>query len=117
MERYHEDGVDGLQTRPRSDRPSKLSTVIAGRIKKQLMENKQGFTTKQAYELIANESEGVHYHEKYIYELLHGLGFKEKAPRKVHVNTASEEERKRNLKKGKGNPRPFTRRFYCSIFR
>jgi transposase len=36
----------------------------------------------------------VHYHQIYIYSLLHRWGFKQKVPRKVHVNTASYEEKK-----------------------
>jgi Zn-dependent M32 family carboxypeptidase len=42
----------------------------------------------------------VHYHQIYIYTLLHKLGFKQKVPRKVHVNTASYEE-KNNSKRAK----------------
>jgi hypothetical protein len=35
----------------------------------------------------------VRYHNIYIYTLLHKWGFKQKVPRKVHVNTASREEK------------------------
>lgn len=97
LARYHAEGIDGLKTRPKSGRPLKLSPEIAIKLQKKLKESKQGWTTRQAYELIAKES-GVEYHEKYIYELMHRWGFKEKVPRKVHVNTASEEE-KENFKK------------------
>ena len=31
----------------------------------------------------------------YIYRLMHKWGFKQKVPRKVHVNTASKEEKER----------------------
>ena len=98
MARYHEEGVEGLRTRPKSGRPSKLPMEVVIKLQKKLKDSKQGWTTKQAYELIAKESGGVEYHEKYIYELLHRWGFKEKVPRKVHVNTASDEE-KQDFKK------------------
>ena len=34
------------------------------------------------------------YHQIYIYTLLHKWGFKQKVPKKVHVNTASQKEKK-----------------------
>jgi putative transposase len=50
-------------------------------------------TTRQAHDLIVNES-GIHYHYTHVYRLLHRWGFKQKVPRKVlHVNTASNEEK------------------------
>lgn len=64
--------------------------------------------------MIVKES-GVEYHEKYIYELLHRWGLKEKVPRKVHINTASDEE-KEAFKKGEGNTgQPPEGRVYGSI--
>jgi hypothetical protein len=36
-----------------------------------------------------------HYHYTHIYRLMHKWGFKQKVPRKVHVNTASKEEKER----------------------
>jgi transposase len=36
---------------------------------------------------------GIQYHSHRIYRLLHKWGFKQKVPRKVHINTASEEEK------------------------
>jgi transposase len=40
------------------------------------------------------EESGIQYHYyTHIYRLLHKWGFKQKIPRKVHVNTASEEEK------------------------
>ena len=92
LARYSDEGVDGLRTRPRSGRPPKLPREVAIRIQKKLKESKQGWTTKQAYEMIVKES-GIEYHQNYIYELLHTWDFKEKVPRKVHVNAASEEDK------------------------
>jgi transposase len=59
-----------------------------------LLSSKQGWTTKQVYDIITRES-GIHYHQIYIYTLLRRWGFKQKVPRKVHVNTASKEEKER----------------------
>ena len=43
-------------------------------------------------DMIVQES-GIRYHYTHVYRLLHKWGFKQKVPRKVHVNTASEEEK------------------------
>lgn len=92
MARYRDEGVEGLKTRPKSGRPPDIPNEIAVRIQKKLRESKQGWTTKQAYEMIVKES-GVKYHSKHIYKVLHRWGLKQKVPRKVHINTASEEEK------------------------
>ncbi|MGH9988536.1 MAG: winged helix-turn-helix domain-containing protein, partial [Nitrososphaeraceae archaeon] len=59
-----------------------------------LLSSKQGWTTKQVYDIIIRES-GVKYHQIYIYTLLRRWGFKQKVPRKTYVNTASKEEKER----------------------
>ena len=92
LARYHEEGIDGLEDRPKSGRPSKLPKEVVIRIRKKLKERKQGWTTQQVHEMIVKEG-NVHYHQIYIYSLLHRWGFKQKVPRKVHVNTASYEEK------------------------
>ena len=93
LARYHKEGIDGLSNRPKSSRPSKLPDEVAIRIRKKLKERKQGWTTQQVNEMIVKEG-NVRYHQIYIYSLLHRWGFKLKVPRKVHVNTASKEEKK-----------------------
>ena len=90
--RYHKEGIDGLENRAKSGRPSKLSKEVVVRIRKKLKQRKQGWTTQQVHEMIVKEG-NVHYHQIYIYSLLHRWGFKQKVPRKVHVNTASDEEK------------------------
>ena len=92
LTRYHDEGVEGLRTRPKSGRPPTLPEEIAVRIQKKLKESKQGWTTKQAYEMIVKES-GIEYHHKHIYKVLHRWGFKQKVPRKVHINAASDDEK------------------------
>lgn len=64
------------------------------RIRKTLMECKQGWTTKLVNDLIVKES-GIHHHCTHVYRLLHKWGFKQKVPRRVHVNTASSEEKEK----------------------
>jgi transposase len=92
LRRYHEEGVDRLKDRLKSGRPSELSNEITLRIRRNLKESKQGWTTKQVSDMILRES-GKSYHYTHIYKILHKWGFKLKVPRKVHVNTASKEEK------------------------
>ena len=49
-------------------------------------------------ELIIKKS-GIKYHYIHIYRVLRKWGFKQKVPRKVHVNTASQEEKEMFQKK------------------
>ena len=66
--------------------------MIWKKIKKELKESNQGWTTKQVEALIINKS-GIKYHYIHIYRILRKWGFKQKVPRKVHVNTASLDEK------------------------
>ena len=101
LARYHKEGIDGLENRPKSGRPSKLSDQVAVKVRKKLKERKQGWTTQQVHEMIVKEG-NVHYHQIYIYSLLHRWGFKQKVPRKVHINTASNVEKKQFKKEHRG---------------
>ena len=92
LKRYDKEGINGLKTRQKSGRPSELSEEICYRIKEELKESNQGWTTKQVEELIIKKS-GIKYHYTHIYRILRKWGFKQKVPRKVHVNTASAEEK------------------------
>ena len=92
LKRYREEGVDGLKNRPISGRPPELPEDVALKIQKKLKESKQGWTTKQVHEMILNEG-GIRYHYIHIYRILHKWGFRQKVPRKVHINTASREEK------------------------
>jgi putative transposase len=92
LKRYQKEGIDGLKDRTKSGRPPELSEETSYQIKKELKENSQGWTTKQVEELIIKKS-GIKYHYTHIYRILRKWGFKQKVPRKVHVNTASLEEK------------------------
>ncbi len=93
LKRYDKEGMEGLSDRPKGGRHSKMSRQMEYRIKALLKESKQqGWTTKQVEEMIIKES-GIKYNHNYIYCILRRWGFKQKVPRKVHVNTASKEEK------------------------
>ncbi len=92
LKRYDKEGIEGLKDKPKSGRPSELSEEISYQIKKELSDSNQGWTTKQVEELIVKKS-GIKYHYTHIYRILRKWGFKQKVPRKVHVNTASKEEK------------------------
>ena len=92
LKRYEKEGLEGLKNRPRAGRPSKLSKEDICSIKTTLKESSQGWTTKQVEGLIIKKS-GIKYHHTHIYRILRRWGFKRKVPRKVHVNTASVEEK------------------------
>jgi len=94
LKRYMEEGIEGLRDRSKSGRPPDIPEETVYKIKSQLSSSKQGWTTKQVNDIIIRES-GVHYHQIYIYTLLRKWGFKQRVPRKVHVNTTSKEEKER----------------------
>jgi putative transposase len=98
LDRYNKEGIDGLKDRSKSGRPSEIPEELAIGIRKELLEGKQGWTTKQVSDIIFRRG-GVRYHYTHIYRILHKWGFKQKIPRKVHINTASREE-KEDFKKG-----------------
>ena len=92
LKRYDKEGVEGLKDRPKIGRSPELSEGIGYQIRKELKESSQGWTTKQVEELIVERS-GIKYHYTHIYRILRKWGFKQKVPRKVHVNTATKEEK------------------------
>jgi transposase len=93
LQRHNREGIEGLQNKPKSGRIPQIPLEVSARIRKTLMESRQGWTTKQVNELIVRES-GIHHHYTHVYRLLHKWGFKQKVPRRVHVNTASTKEKK-----------------------
>ena len=92
LARYDKKSLDGLRDKPKTGRPPKLSEEIALRIRKILIQSKQGWTTKQVEDMVAREGR-IKYHYTHIYRLLHKWGFKQKIPRRIHINTASKEEK------------------------
>ena len=92
LKRYDKEGMEGLKDRTKSGRPSKLSEETSYQIKQELKQSNHGWTTRQVEELIIKKS-GIKYHSIHIYRILRKWGFKQKVPRKVHVNTASQQEK------------------------
>ena len=92
VHQFEREGIEGLKTRQKSGRPFEISKEASYQIKKELEESIQGWTTKQVEELIIKKS-GIKYHYTHIYRILRKWGFKQKVPRKVHVNAASQEEK------------------------
>ena len=90
--KYDRQGLDGLKDIPKGGRPTELPEEIEYEIKTILTDSNQGWTTKQVEELITKES-GIRYHSNHIYRILRRWGLKQKVPRKVHINTASAEEK------------------------
>lgn len=92
LKRYDEEGIEGLKDRPKSGRHPKISRHTEYMIRTILKESNQGWTTKQVEQMIV-EKTGVKYHYTHIYHVLRKWGFRQKVPRKVHVNTATREEK------------------------
>lgn len=99
LKRYYEEGIEGLKDRPKSGRHSQISEQTEYKIKTMLKESNQGWTTKQVEELIIKMSGKHYYHHIHIYRILRKWGFRQKVPRKVHVNTAATKEEKNDFKK------------------
>jgi len=92
LDRYNTAGIEGLRNKPKSGRPTELPKDVILKIRKKLSENKQGWSTKQVKNMLVKEG-GVQYHYTHVCRLLHKWGFKQKVPRKIHVNTASKQEK------------------------
>ena len=93
LKRYDEEGIGGLKDRPKSGRHSQISEQTEHKIKTMPREgNNQGWTTKQVEELITKVG-GKHCHHIHTCRILRRWGFRQKVPRKVHVNTATREEK------------------------
>jgi transposase len=92
LKRYDEEGIEGLKDRIKSGRRPYISKKTEYKIKTILRESNQGWTTKQIEELIVQKT-GIKYHYTHIYRIVRKWGFKQKVPRKIHVNTASKEEK------------------------
>ncbi len=93
LKRYDKEGLEGLKNKSRTGRSSELSEEDICSIKTTLKEsNNHSWTTKQVEELIIKKSV-IKYHYTHIYRILRKWGFRQKVPRKVHINTASIEEK------------------------
>ena len=118
LKRYGNEGITGLKDRAKSGRRPELPEEIEYEIKTILMENNQGWTTKQIEELIIKKS-GIKYHYTHIYRVVKKWGLKQKVPRKIMLKPLLR-KRRMNLKKDQpdtcGYPTP-KERVCHSIFR
>ena len=81
---------EGLADRPKGGRHPQVSRQAECRTKTILKEsNHQGWTTKKQAEGMTMQESGARCHHNYIYRILRRWGFKQKVPRKAHVNTAT----------------------------
>jgi putative transposase len=99
LNRYRAEGIDGLKTRKRSGKPSKLSDEGKEAIKVRLR-SKEFWKTQWVVSIIKEEA-GITYSERQVIRLLHRCGFERITPRKEHEK-ASEKE-KGAFKKGRGS--------------
>jgi putative transposase len=92
LKRFDNEGLEGLNDRPRSGRPPDIPEEKLLKIRRELSENQLGWKAKEIMNIIRQKT-GVRYHEVHVYRLLHKWGFKPKVPQKRFVNIASKEEK------------------------
>lgn len=81
--RFAEDGINGLQTQPRSGKPSKLMEDQKDEIKKMLNES-DSWQSKEVLTMIYDYT-GVKYSKRQVTRFLHQFGYERIRPRKKHV--------------------------------
>lgn len=91
-DRFEKEGIDGLQDRQRSGRPTSIPKQKLIKIRQQISENQSGWTAKQVMNLIYEKS-GVRYHEVHVYRLLHQWGYTPKVAAKRFINSATLDEK------------------------
>jgi putative transposase len=96
--RYNDKGLEGLNDKPRSGKPSTISKETMEKIKQELSASNTGWNFRQVMDIIQKRT-GVKYHKVHIYRLLHKWGFVPKMPQKKFVRTATPEDKK-SFKKG-----------------
>lgn len=91
-QRFEENGIGGLNTKPRKGRPVRISKRHEEGMVKKLKEGSlYGWRTKAVTDLISRET-GVRYSDRHTRRLLKKWGFALIRPRKRHINRASREE-------------------------
>ena len=98
LKRFDNEGLEGLENKPRSGRPPDVPQEKLSKIRTELSENPSGWKAKEIMDIIHRKT-GIRYHEVHIYRLLHKWGFSPKVPRKRFVNTTSNEEKKQFQKR------------------
>jgi len=92
LNRFEEEGLEGLKTRERSGRPPKLDHNKFVSVKRNVVRNECGWTVKEVREMIHKEADVV-YSERQIYRLMQKWGVRAIIPDKRLLHKASIEER------------------------
>lgn len=97
--RYDSFGLRGLQTKPRSGRPSKISKEQAMKIRRKVRKHNvtRGWQTKMIKDVIKNES-GVSYSERQVIRISQSWGLSQKVARQKYAY-AKKENKDEFLKK------------------
>ena len=92
---YEKEGLEGLKNKPRTgNRPSELSEEdISQQYKNNVKRKQPRLDHKTSRRINHIKKSGIKYHYTHIYPASFVNGFKQKVPRKIHVNTASQEEK------------------------
>ena len=98
-QRYEKLGLRGLQTKPRSGRPKKISQEQEKKIKRKVRKHNpvRGWQTKHVKQLIKEET-GVKYTERHTLRIAQSWGLSQITPRPRNVRS-KREERETFLKK------------------
>lgn len=91
-QRYEKLGLRGLQTKPRSGRPKKISQEQEKKIKRKVRKHNpvRGWQTKQVKELIREEA-GVKYTERHTLRIAQSWGLSQVTPRPRNVRSRRED--------------------------
>lgn len=92
LNRFEEEGLEGLKTRERSGRPMKLDHREFVSVKRKVVRNECGWTVKEVREMIHEETD-VTYSERHTYRLMAKWGVRAIVPDKRLLHKASIEER------------------------
>ncbi len=92
LNRFEEEGLEGLKTRERSGRPPKLDHRKFVSVKRKVVKNECGWTVKEVREMIHREADVI-YSERQIYRLMQKWGVRAIIPDKRLLHKASLEER------------------------
>ena len=94
LNRFQNEGLAGLRDRPRSGRPTKLEVSAVKQIVNETLDKYIGVEPVKLQHDI-HKSTGVNYSPSNLRKILHKIGLKQKAARKVHVNKAGRRTVKR----------------------
>lgn len=108
LDRYNREGIEGLEDKPKSGRPTELPKEIVLKIRKKLSENKHGgWNTKQVNDIIVKEGR-VQYHYTLMYADCSTSGALNRKCQERYMSILHLRKRKMLSKKSTENTRQFT---------